>query len=537
MSLLKTSNNIFFTEDALQIEYWFKLISETNMFGIEHRIASPVGDSIWSNPSLGVAISSSALLLQNVVNLGTAQTVIAVFFLVGVANFGSSLYLAKVLNLNYLLTSFFTFTIGLSPYFFEKVGAIGVAAFYPLIIFISFLIKNQSKEEKLSSKEFVFLFIVILTSSFWWLIVLLAILTLIVGVYVLTISQNKTFENPFRYILGIYGFVITSLIIFYVISLNYSHLRGENRFQPWQSEIFSGKVSNLILSSPLIETIIPISTTALNGGISPGAFLDQVGFILVLSILFLFTLFFLSFTKFSNPLADKSWYKPLLLVGLVATFFYISGGFGNLLSGFFVLAEEASPIRSWSRLNILMSIIGLVFISVIIQLKFSKTLQAVFLFCASILVFADLYYSALPETDYIDNSSEKIVSEYLMRNVSMCKVIQIPVDTQPIPQDYINEQGGKFYYTNYKQYLLNPNLNWSFGNWTHSQGWVYEASIPTEVNQEWVDSSKENICAVLYDKEYAEWRSREAAEWPGLKIALGVPSFVNERYEVYLVKR
>ena len=69
------------------------------MFGIEHRIASPVGDSIWSNPSLGVAISTSALLLQNVVNLGTAQTVLAVFFLVGVANFGSSLYLAKVLNL------------------------------------------------------------------------------------------------------------------------------------------------------------------------------------------------------------------------------------------------------------------------------------------------------------------------------------------------------------------------------------------------------------------------------------------------------
>ena len=75
MFLLKTSNNIFFTEDALQIEYWFKLISETNMFGIEHRIASPVGDSIWSNPSLGVAISTSALLLQNVVNSGTAQTV------------------------------------------------------------------------------------------------------------------------------------------------------------------------------------------------------------------------------------------------------------------------------------------------------------------------------------------------------------------------------------------------------------------------------------------------------------------------------
>jgi len=535
--LIKISNNIFFTEDALQIEYWFKLISETNMFGIEHRIANPVGDSIWSNPSLGVAISSSAFVLQDIFNLGTAQTVLAVFFLVGIANFTSTLYLAKVLNLNYLLTSFMAFAIGLSPYYFEKVGAVGVAAFYPLIIFISYLIKYQRIEIAFSIKNFIFLFIVILTSSFWWLIVLLVVLTSIVGVYFLPSIINKSFDNSFLYVLKVYGFVITSLIIFYTISLNYSYLRGENRFQPWQSEIFSGKISNFILYSPFIETIAPISTTNLSGGISPGAFLDQVGFIPGLSIIFLFALFFLSFTKFDNPLDNKTWFKPLLLVGLVSTFFYVSGGFGNLLSGLFVLLEQTSPIRSWSRLNILMGIIGLVFMLVIVQIKFSRRIQSIFLFLGSIIIIADLYYSDLPDTSYIDKSSEKVVSEYLVNNVSMCKVIQIPVDTQPIPQDYINEQKGKFYYTNYKQYLLNPNLNWSYGNWTHSEGWVYEASIPTEVNQQWLNSSKENICAVIYDKEYADWRSREAVEWPGLKINLGEPSFVNQRYDVYLIKR
>jgi hypothetical protein len=535
--LIKISNNIFFTEDALQIEYWFKLISETNMFGIEHRIANPVGDSIWSNPSLGIAISGSAFLLQDVFSLGTAQTVIAVFFLVGIANFISALYLAKVLNLNYLLTPLMAFTIGLSPYYLEKVGAIGIAAFYPVIILISHLVMYQRSDIVFSIKNYVFLFIVIFTSSFWWMIILLVILTPIVGVYFLAGIINRTFENPLKYVLNVYGFVITSLIVFYLISLNYSYLRGENRFKAWQSEIFSGKMSDLILSSPFIESVTPISKVNLGGGLSPGATGDQVGLILAISLLFLLVILFLSFTKFDNPLESKSWFNPLLLVGIMSTFFYVSGGFGNLLSGLFVLLGQISPIRSWSRLDILMSIIGLAFLLVIVQIKFSRRVQAILLFCGSISIIADFYYSDLPNTNYIDKSSEKVVSEYLLNNVSMCKVIQIPVDTQPIPQDYNNEQRGMFYYSNYKQYLLNPNLYWSFGNWTHSKGWIYESSIPTEVNKQWLNSSKENICAVIYDTDYAEWRNKEAIEWPGLKVNLGEPSLVTERYEVYLVKR
>jgi hypothetical protein len=290
------------------------------------------------------------------------------------------------------------------------------------------------------------------------------------------------------------------------------------------------------LSSPFIDTSYPTLITNLHGGVSPGAILDRVGFISGISTLFLFILILLNFTKVKNPIEHLPWYSPLLLLGLVSTLFYISGGLGNIVSGVFVLLEQVSPIRSWSRLNIIMSIIGLILLSVLVQFKFSKRQQAIFLFCSSLFILLDLYYATLPETNYIDKSDEKSVSDYLFNNVSFCKVLQIPVDTQPIPQDYVNEEKGKFYYTNYRQYLLNSNLNWSFGNWTQSDGWVHEASIPTTVNQEWIKSTKDNICAIVYDKEYAEWRSRTAVEWPGLIVSLDKPDFVNSRYNVYLVQ-
>jgi len=535
-SILKISDNIFFTEDTLQIEYWFKLISETNMFGIEHSIANPVGDSIWSNPSLGVAISGSALVLQDILNLGSAQTVLAVFFLVGAANFTSTIYLSKVLNLNRLLTSFLTLAIGLSPYYIEKIGAIGVAAFYPLVIIISYTIKYQSNRHTLVRKDFLILFVVILTASFWWLIVALVIFALITTIYLLISFLNRSFKNSFKFYLATTIYVFFSLFFYFVISLRYSYLRGENRFQAWQNEIFSGKLSNFFLSSPFIDTSYPTLITTLHGGVSPGAILDRVGFISGISTLFLFILILLNFTKVKNPIEHLPWYSPLLLLGLVSTLFYISGGLGNIVSGVFVLLEQVSPIRSWSRLNIIMSIIGLILLSVLVQFKFSKRQQAIFLFCSSLFILLDLYYATLPETNYIDKSDEKSVSDYLFNNVSFCKVLQIPVDTQPIPQDYVNEERGKFYYTNYRQYLLNSNLNWSFGNWTQSDGWVHEASIPTTVNQEWIKSTKENICAIVYDKEYAEWRSRTAVEWPGLIVSLDKPDFVNSRYNVYLVQ-
>jgi hypothetical protein len=129
------------------------------------------------------------------------------------------------------------------------------------------------------------------------------------------------------------------------------------------------------------------------------------------------------------------------------------------------------------------------------------------------------------------------VSVYASSKLNDCKILQIPVDTQPVPQDYLNENNGKFYYSGYKQYILEPDLSWSFGNWTHSDGWLYEASIPTVLDREWLNARDENICGVIYDKEFAEWRQQSAEKWPGLRVDLGNPSFTNSRYDFYLMSK
>lgn len=233
--------------------------------------------------------------------------------------------------------------------------------------------------------------------------------------------------------------------------------------------------------------------------------------------------------------SNDYWIKHLAFIGLVLILFYVTGGFGNLTSGLLILFDQTSPIRAWSRLNVVLSLTGLLILSFYLQKYSSNKVQILVTTAFITFTFADVLFTQKPVINRVSDSMEYQVSKYVSENVSACKILQIPVDTQPIPQDYLNENNGDFYYTGYKQFILNPELSWSFGNWTHSYGWLYEASIPTVLDRKWLNERNENICGVIYDKEFAKWRQISAEDWPGLKVNLGNPSFSNLRYDFYLI--
>lgn len=536
-TIIKNSSDLFFSGDALQIQYWFQLISQTNLFGIDDNIASPLGDSIWSNPSLGLLISIFALVLQDIFQFNASQSVIIVFFILGILNLIFTLRLARVIKLNFVLTVSLSLTVGLSPFYLEKIGALGVAAFYPLIALLVTLILTQTQINKSLSREYFILFIILFTASFWWLIVIAVIVIPMLLFYLGYFLFLKNYNAIVRFWLYLFIFSYGSLAFYFFISLQYTKLRGENRWQPWQSEIFSGKFSDLLLGSPLLSTLLPELISKLSGGTSPGAMGDRLGFSQTLAIIFL--VFFIMFNLVTNSLTKihDLWIKHVILFGFILILFYVSGGLGNLTSGLFILFEQTSPIRAWSRLNIIISVISLLILTYYLQKYLSQKMQVIFTAAIILLMSADLLHSNKPIFDKVSESMEYQVNNYASEKVRDCKILQIPVDTQPIPQDYLNENDGRFYYSNYKQYILNPNLSWSYGNWTQSPGWFYEASIPTVLNNDWLKNWDENICGVIYDKEFAIWREQAADNWPGLKVNLNNPDLVTFRYDFYLIPK
>ena len=534
-NLVLNSNEIFFSGDALQHQYWFQLISQTNLIYIDNNIASPVGDSIWSNPQLGLFISVLALVLQDIFHFNSSQGLILVFLILGTINFIFTLKLARIIRLNFVLTTLLSLTIGLSPFYLEKIGALGVAAFYPLIAVIITLISSQTKVYENLTREYFSLFIIIFTASFWWLVLIAAVLVPVLIVQFIYYLIFRNVNSIFKYWLNLFFITYGSLAFYFLLFHQYSRLRGQNRWQPWQSEIFSGKFSDLLLGSPLLTSLVPSFMSSLSGGTSPGAIGDRLGFIQTLGVFFL-VFFILIYMIADTPTKSNDyWIKHLAFIGLVLILFYVTGGFGNLTSGLLILFDQTSPIRAWSRLNVVLSLTGLLILSFYLQKYSSNKVQILVTTAFITFTFADVLFTQKPVINRVSDSMEYQVNKYVSENVSACKILQIPVDTQPIPQDYLNENNGDFYYTGYKQFILNPELSWSFGNWTHSYGWLYEASIPTVLDRKWLHERNENICGVIYDKEFAKWRQISAEDWPGLKVNLGHPSFSNLRYDFYLI--
>jgi hypothetical protein len=134
------------------------------------------------------------------------------------------------------------------------------------------------------------------------------------------------------------------------------------------------------------------------------------------------------------------------------------------------------------------------------------------------------------------NSEHYAATKFISSQVASCPILQIPVDTTPVPQDFKNENNGMFYYSNYVPYIIESDLFWSYGSWVQSPGWYYSAVVPSEVSLNWLLSESEvQYCAVLYDKKFADWRGLSAVEWPGLRITGMKSNYSDDRFNVYII--
>jgi hypothetical protein len=116
----------------------------------------------------------------------------------------------------------------------------------------------------------------------------------------------------------------------------------------------------------------------------------QVGLPLVISIFF--GLFFIIVYP-SLQIKDNG-IKVLTSLFIITTLTFITGGFGNLQASLFVIIGEVSPMRSWSRLSILLGLISLVLLVILLSERFGSKITN--LFASLILFLAILDFTQIP---------------------------------------------------------------------------------------------------------------------------------------------
>jgi hypothetical protein len=519
--------------DGLLSQAQIQSIIDSGIFGSTNHLGYPYGFTQWNNPEISYA---HALIIWSLAKFFSITSYGFITLIAFTSVFLNSLFMyilaSRVLknrNFNYL---FLLFGL-LIPYSLYSLDHPHVITIYMYIALIILLIKIDS----VSRKSIALFLIVLLSTNMFQLITITFIASILIIVYLINFLIFRENLNLLKSLLKIY-FSILSIFLLNLFNFVYhSSINGQNGRTAYQSDIFAGKLTDLILSSPFLNKFIP-NLVDLQNGVSGE--IRQVGLPLVISIFFglFFILVYPSFQIKDNGI------KVLTSLFIITTLTFITGGFGNLQASLFVILGEISPMRSWSRLSILLGLISLVLLVIFLSERFGSKVTnffASFIFLLAILDFSQVPRDSKFETNF-NNIEESGFIRFIDSNIAPCPVLQLPVDTYLLPQSSL-DKGWRYYWNGMIPYVVLPEFSWTAAIYVDSPGWDSLANFPTEIDQKTINILKLEYCAIVFDKNFSQYQIDRKAGlnstqglWPGLKISNSVISnFEDTRYSVYLI--
>lgn len=511
-----------------------KLASEGNLLGISTNVGWPSGFAVWSNPAFGFGPYYLSLVISFFFE---SLNVYQLYFLVLALGLAISSFCGYWMAEKEFTTKFYPLfiglLIGLSPFGLLRIGHMPVAWFYFPVLFIGVVFRlNRGQIKK--NTAFLILAIGGIFSPLWWT---LATLLISIFIFITTLLKRQRFKQDFKNWITIsMGVLVAALPTFslMVLSRNYS---GEGSRSPWQSDVFGGRFSDLVLSSPFLNDLFNL-IEKLRDGTSPEGSTSFIGLVLGASAIILI-IYLLNELNYSLDIPSD--FKKLSLIVLL---FFTAGGLGNLQAGIFVLFDQVSPARVWFRLGIVLGILGLyVLLKFIDSSDFSKPVTLTILISLIAISILDLSYTQSKKFGKAEDLVEYAPTKFLETKTNKCPVLQIPIDTYPLMQDFLGQEGGKFLFSQMIPYTLSSNNKWSLVATPNNNYWKTYKEIPSEINSENVKYIAQNgFCAILFDKDFSSWQIERNAgldftpgAWPGLRVNLQDVDFENERYQVYLL--
>jgi hypothetical protein len=318
---------------------------------------------------------------------------------------------------------------------------------------------------------------------------------------------------------------------------------GVNDRFPWQSDVFAGKFSDVLVGSPFLNNLIPRLSNVVPGT-STEAWSIMLGIPLIFG--FIFAIYFILTSSFVKRGSQDELIQPFKQLTIVSVLFFVLGGFSNLQASFFVLLGTTSPMRTWSRLSILIAILGLVVLHILIENKMKKLYALLF----APLIFLFAIIDLLSMEKYIDDKSNWADQEhyksvvFIGENLNPCPVLQLPADTYLLPQGWL-DNATRYYWTNMIPYIVLPEFNWTAATYTESSGWInIIEKLPIELTPQDLTSLSKDYCAIYFDKNFSQYQiDRQAnlkgiiGRWPGLKISPElIPDYEDTRFSVYFIR-
>jgi hypothetical protein len=528
------NKNFIWDTDGLLVQAHIQSIIDSGPFGLTANLGYPFGFTQWNNPEFSYFHGLGIWALSKLFSISTYGYLTFIAFTSVFLNSIFMFLLANKLFKSYVFSLIFLFIGLLLPFSLYGIGHPHVITIYMYIALLILLVNIDS----LKNSSLIIFLIVLLSTNMFQLINLSFILSILITVYFLSYLLDKSTWPQFKNLLKIY---ISTLVVFFLNFVNYtwhSSINGQSGRNAYQSDIFAGKLTDLLLSSPFFTRYLP-NLENLQNGISGE--IRVIGLPLVISIFFgiVFVLIY------PNLNITDSGIKMITSLFVITLLTFITGGFGNLQASFFVLLGEVSPMRSWSRLSVFLGFISLVLFVLFLQNRINA--RQMNLFASILLLLAILDFTKIPRDSKFEANDKKLEESgfinFIDSNLKPCPVLQLPVDTYFIPQSAL-DKGWRYYWIGMVPYIILPEFSWTAATYVDSPGWEYLSNLPTEVDAESLKKLGANYCAIVFDKDFSQYQIDRKAGlnmtqglWPGLLISNSLlPEYEDTRYSVYIIK-
>lgn len=494
----------------------------------------PLGTNSWSVPQSGLLILILSWLINGVLGASVLTTYYLVYCLsAGLAGL-SILYFLRSIHKNGIALSILSTSLAVliagSLFPILKLVHPNVDLYFLVPLTFGAVIRMATSK---SMWNVALLFFAALLSPLWWSVV--AIFLLIFSLPA-TLFSHKS--KSIRIIL--LPALVVSLGTAPQLALSYLHgtpgsasTRGA-----WDSNIYGGHLTDLIASAWGVLKPLHLWEKFSPGTSIEGNVVGTLGGILgLLSMFMLISAFPIK--------SDSKEIKFLATFTTVTVALFLLGGLGNLQAALFVLFGQESPARVWSRLIIILVVLGAAWLQLIFlqtQLtfhnqgrgKYFQILSALLVVCIIGLTLLDYRkVEGIQEPVPLSNLPESSAISYISEHLKPCPIAQLPLDSTPSPLIVDWKQTEKFYYRSYIPYLLLPDFYWTYGDITGNSH-LQLADLGTEISSDQVREL--GYCAVLFDKEAASLSKEQSIDTSGIVISsTESPSFSSPRYDVYLL--
>lgn len=523
----------------------YESVSQVGIFAHNPHLAWPNGYSVWSLPQLGYFQLLSAALLP-VLGVSSALAVaLYIQVLIMPACGLATLFLTRSVTRESasLFVVVASIAVGISPYLSTAtiIAHQNVSAFFAVPAILGIVIRSQGKPWRRWITASAVAAVIIALSSLWWIFVIVLLLS-VVGVGLLLQRRWSAIANLAVIAVGVGIGTLTQLIPFRLAAI-----KGEPRTRgPWDSNFYGGHFTDLLTSSPAIREWVPRTSSLMDGASREARF---AGLIFVIAAACAILLVLKGPARRLTIGGHRADTRTLAIAMVAALLMFVGGGIGNAQAGLAVLLGGASPARVWSRLLVILAVIGLVWVCAYVARWWSGSdrrahlPRAVYAVAVVLLAVIGVYEplrGSLPPNPTLQSLPEYGPVNFIASESSPCPVAQLPVDGTPIPRVLPADPVGveAIYYRPFIPYLVNPSYYWSFGSWLPKGRTTLDKLPATLVGSDRETLAAAGFCAVLYDRDLAvaAKKTLPPVALQGAEVsALGKPDYENERYSVFML--